>query len=996
MDQQSCEWFLQRQWEKYATSCRWPLAFCVALLLSTQIQISHALELDSIETDHLRLIYQAPTQSYLAPYVARSFESSMLLQKKVFGYESDKKVTVLLTDFSDYANASASVVPRNTIMAEVSPMSLSFETFSPVERMHAFMNHELVHIVNSDQTTERDRRFRRLFHGKVSPIAKHPESILYSLLTTPRLTAPRWYLEGIAVFMETWMAGGLGRAQGAYDEMVFRAMVYDDAHFYGRLGLVSEAVSTDFKVGALYYLYGTRFISYLAYAHSPEMVIKWVKRDEGSEADYAANFQAVFGQDLDAAWQDWIDWEHDFQQANLRFIAENPTTEFQDLATPAVGSVSRAYLNRSGTKMYAAVNYPGQVAHIAAMDLQDGSVSKITDIKHPMLYRATSLAYDEDTKTAFYTNDNYAYRDLMVVNVDTGESEMLLEDARIGELVLNPEDKSLWGIRHENGLVTLVRIAAPYAKWEQIHTWPFGEIAYDLDISPDGRLLSISHGKPDGSQSLQILSIDKLTDGDATPQASSNFGVAVPEGFVFSNDGKYLYGSSYFTGVSNIYRYEVATGDVEAVSNTEVGFFRPIPMEDGSLVVFRYTQDGLRPAKIDPKPLEDISATRFLGNLISKKHPIVRDWQVGPAADIPLEEMITYEGKYKPLSSMKFEQAYPILLGYKDETAAGIHTRFSDPIFFNSLDLDVSYSPNSDEDWHVDAKYHYLGFTAEAKYNYADFYDLFGPTEVSLKGHSIELQYDKSLVYDKPRRLDLELKASYFGDLDRVPYAQEIDAAVDEIYAVQARLDYTNVRSSLGRVDDEKGYKWNLVAGTSEVDGEYYPYVFGAFDVGFALPLNHSSIWLRTAGGTLSGDRDDPFGNFFFGGFGNNWVDHQSVKRYRDHFRFPGFDIDDFAGQSFVRPMLEWNIPPYRFRNLGTPGFYVSHARPALFTSALITNPDKSDLKNEIYNVGAQVDFELYVMSNFNMTLSVGYAVGFDDGDNHDEFMLSLKIMGSD
>ena len=56
--------------------------------------------------------------------------------------------------------------------------------------------------------------------------------ILYNYLTTPRVNVPRWYLEGSAVFMETWMAGGLGRAQGGYDEMVFRAMVRDDAHFY--------------------------------------------------------------------------------------------------------------------------------------------------------------------------------------------------------------------------------------------------------------------------------------------------------------------------------------------------------------------------------------------------------------------------------------------------------------------------------------------------------------------------------------------------------------------------------------------------------------------------------------------------------------------------------------------------------------------------------------------------------------------------------------------
>ena len=82
--------------------------------------------------------------------------------------------------------------------------------------------------------------FRRLFGGKVMPVAEQPESILYFYLTTPRVAAPRWFHEGIAVFLDTWMAGGLGRAQSGYDEMVFRAMVKDNAPFYDPLGLVSE------------------------------------------------------------------------------------------------------------------------------------------------------------------------------------------------------------------------------------------------------------------------------------------------------------------------------------------------------------------------------------------------------------------------------------------------------------------------------------------------------------------------------------------------------------------------------------------------------------------------------------------------------------------------------------------------------------------------------------------------------------------------------------
>ena len=90
-----------------------------------------------------------------------------------------------------------------------------------------------------DQAAGRDRAFRRLFQGEVMPVSEQPESILYFFLTTPRVAAPRWYQEGIAVFVDTWMAGGLGRAQGGYDEMVFRSMVRDNTPVYDPLGLVS-------------------------------------------------------------------------------------------------------------------------------------------------------------------------------------------------------------------------------------------------------------------------------------------------------------------------------------------------------------------------------------------------------------------------------------------------------------------------------------------------------------------------------------------------------------------------------------------------------------------------------------------------------------------------------------------------------------------------------------------------------------------------------------
>ena len=208
-----------------------------------------AQQLSVVETDKLRLLYFDPTETYLVPRVIQTFHNSVDRQKSILGYDSDEKITLLLTDFSDYGNAGANSVPTNSLIVDIAPIALTFETAAPAERMYTIMNHELVHISNTDQAAPIDKRFRRLFRGKVLATPDHPETILYQYLTAPRKTSPRWYLEGMAVVLETWMAGGLGRAQGYYDEMVLRSMVRDGANFYDPLGLVSEGVRVGFQVG---------------------------------------------------------------------------------------------------------------------------------------------------------------------------------------------------------------------------------------------------------------------------------------------------------------------------------------------------------------------------------------------------------------------------------------------------------------------------------------------------------------------------------------------------------------------------------------------------------------------------------------------------------------------------------------------------------------------------------------------------------------------------
>ena len=423
----------------------------------------------------------------------------------------------------------------------------------------------------------RDAFWRQFLRGKPMPIQEHPKSILWNYLATPRNNVPRWYLEGSAVFFETWMAGGMGRGQGAYDEMVFRAKVRDNERLYSPLGLESEGTAKDFQVGVNDYLYGTRFFSYLALTYGPEKTVEWLRRGEDSKPFYAAQFHHVFGKPLNAIWDDWIAFERDFQKANLAKLAQYPFTQSTPLSPRGLGSISRGYVDAKTNSLIGAFRYPGTIGFMGRLDLATGKLTKLQEIKGMMLYKVTSLAFDPDARQAYYTEDNYAFRDIVAVDVDTGRKRMLLKDARIGDLVLNPVDKTLWGIRHQNGFATLVRIPAPYTGFNQVHTFKYGQTPFDLDVSPDGSLVAASFGEVNGDQSLRVWKAESLMP-DSEPQEVARLSLppSTPEGFTFAADGKTMYGTSYYTGASNVFRFDIATQKFDAVSNASTGYFRPI------------------------------------------------------------------------------------------------------------------------------------------------------------------------------------------------------------------------------------------------------------------------------------------------------------------------------------------------------------------------------------------------------------------------------------
>ncbi|MGZ8850480.1 MAG: YncE family protein [Thermoanaerobaculia bacterium] len=967
-----------------------------AVAILTTALTAGAQELLTRRTKDLDLVYYDKAHQYLTYHLVRSFENSLAFHEKLFDYKPSEPVVILMQDFADYGHGGTSTVPWNYISIGIEPFDYVYETMPANERINWLMHHELVHVVATDKGADTDLLFRHIFHGKVAPIKEEPLSMVYSYMTSPRWYSPRWYHEGIAVFLETWMAGGVGRVLGGYDEMVFRTMVLENSYFYDVVGLESEGTTIDFQVGQNSYLYGTRFMTYLASEHGPEKLIEWFNRSHGSKRYFKSQFEKVYGVGLDEEWRRWIASEHQWQKKNLELIRQYDVTRETPIRTETLGSVSRTFYDRQHNAIYAAVNRPAHVAQIVSIDAASGKITPLGEVDGPALYFVTSLAYDAKGRKIFYTtNNSYGWRDLNEIDLNSGKRGQLLKNFRGGDLVVNPADQSIWAIQHHNGFSSLIRIPQPYKAWQTVLTLEYGRDIFDIDIAPDGKTLSAGLIEVTGDQQLVALDIDRLLKGDSTFRTLHTFENNGPENFVFSPDGRYLYGTTYYTGVSNVWRYDMQIEKMEALTNVETGLFRPMAISNDSMIAYRYTARGFSPVFVGIKARQDINAINYLGQQVVERHPIVKTWNAGSPARVNLDEVTTYAGPYRPMLQTRLGSLYPVVEGYKSTAAAGIRFNFSDPLGLNTIDVTAAASPQSasSERLHLKAGLEHPPWKLRLNYNATDFYDLFGPTRTSRKGHSAALSYHQFLVYERPRTIDYTITGAYYGGLDTLPDYQNVAAPFREYATLRGELHDKDLRRTIGAVDVERGQDWSIAASSSVVDSDVFPRLWGTYERGLLLPLDHSSIWLRGAAGKSWGDRSNVFSNFYFGAFGNNWIDWQEVRRYRDDYSFPGLELNEAGGHDFVKGGVEWTSPPLRFERAGVPSLYANWARLALFSSVLTTDVTGSSFRRNFHDVGAQVDVSLVLFSNLESMFSVGMATAFEKGNHSNEIMVSLKLL---
>ena len=191
------------------------------------------------------------------------------------------------------------------------------------------------------------------------PSAK-PGVDLLQLSHDAALHGPALVPRGRAVFFETWMGGGLGRAQGGYDEMVFRAMVRDNAHFYDPLGLASRGTRSISSRGERYLT---------ARASSPGSPTR-IHRRRSSHGSGATKGASATGPTSSSRFRPHRSSRHGRTGSSSSTSSSGGTSpkcastrslRIVTLAGSPVGSVSRMYYDEATGILYGGFRYPGFV-----------------------------------------------------------------------------------------------------------------------------------------------------------------------------------------------------------------------------------------------------------------------------------------------------------------------------------------------------------------------------------------------------------------------------------------------------------------------------------------------------------------------------------------------------------------------------------------------------------------------------------------------------------
>lgn len=525
------------------------VALCCALLgssgnLYAALSQDPSLQWQTLTTEHFEIHFHDDEEA-LAREVGEISESVHTRLSRKFNWTPRERTQVVLTDRFDYANGSATPMPRNTMRLLVSSPTGNSVISDHDNWLELLIVHEYTHILHLDKASGLPSNLRKVI-GR-------------NLFLFPNLLQPPWLIEGLATYEETDNARDIGRGQGT----LFRGLMRQEvANGIKPLNQVNQPL-VSWPLNTARYLYGVYFFQFLAdrpaQNGSEEKIIELVEQYSNNLLPFAinSNSKKVYGKDMLALWDEFSDELRNAFLPEIERIKESGERTGTQMThsgyytrTPLISDQGDIYYleNDLQSEPRLMVFRKGKTKPETVVDARGSSFDF-----HPT---AGIVGAEID---AF--NNTNQFSDLYHVDPASGKKTALTTGKRYLHASWSPDGKEIIAVHNQLGQHALHRLDANGNNIETLWQGEDKTVISSMDWSPNGQSLVMSVWRPDTLWNLELF------DMQTRQWTRLTHDTAIENSPRYSSDGQSIVFSADYDGVFNIYRLPLNSEHAEKLTN---------------------------------------------------------------------------------------------------------------------------------------------------------------------------------------------------------------------------------------------------------------------------------------------------------------------------------------------------------------------------------------------------------------------------------------------
>ena len=500
-----------------------------------------ALNWRTLYTKHFAIHFHDGEKT-LAHHVGAISESVHTKLTKKFDWVPHKRTQIVLTDRLDYANGSATPLPRNKIFLQVTPPTGSSVIADYDNWLEMLITHEYTHTLHLDKVSGFPATLQKIF-GR-------------NLFLFPNILQPPWLIEGLATYQETDVKHGIGRGQSS----LFRGLMRQEvARGIKPLRQVNQPL-VSWPLNTTRYLYGVYFYQFIAEIYGEEKLIELIEQYSNNLLPFAinSNSKKVLGKDMSTLWQEFSTYLQEIFLGEIEHIRQE-------------GEVTGNPLTHSGYYIYSPQALKNGDIYYLENNLQSEPRLMMLrqGITRPEIIADTRGSSFDLHPTAGIIgteinaiNSTNLFSDLYHIDLSSKQKTLLTHGKRYLRAAWSPDGQQIIAVHNQLGQNALHRLDAHGNYIDTLWQGTDNTVIGSIDWSPDGKNLVMSVWRPGTLWNIELFDIQhrqwrmlaQNTAIESTPH--------------FSDNGQSIVYSADYDGTFNIYQLALGT-DTPSIGHPE-------------------------------------------------------------------------------------------------------------------------------------------------------------------------------------------------------------------------------------------------------------------------------------------------------------------------------------------------------------------------------------------------------------------------------------------